>query len=177
MADTGWVNPTLVRSLNVAGAGWVNTANALTENSSASGADVTTSVSDRLNTYGYDFSSIPVGSKIVGIEVRMVRRSEYATYPTDDSTLYLMADQTLKSSNYGTYQNWSTTFTAVTYGGATDLWGWTDITLDDVQSSLFGVGLQVVGGSKTAYYGLVDVIQVKIHYKLSGFMPLVLSAF
>ena len=178
MADTGWLMGSSTTSVDTGGPEWGTTDNALTDNTAYAYVNDANVPSDRLYVYGFDFSSIPNGSTIDGIEVQIKRYSNSAG--CDDTEVALGSNSaTIESANYATYTDWPTTIATPTYGGATDTWSWTGITTNDLTLN-FGVGFRAnpTYASKFNYTAYVDYIFVKIHYTAPTSMaPLMMIPF
>lgn len=175
----GFQLPQSAANINTAGPSWLNPTNILDRTVSRASCDVdTTPLGDRLYASNFDFSSLPSNAEIKGIELQIRRDTENATYPTDDSSLYLMSNSTTtQGSNMATYLNWSTTVTTVSYGGPTNLWGWTSITASDIKDSNFGIGFGVVGGYTIVYNAWVEYVEMKVYFERKGAICLALGAF
>ncbi|MDD5406016.1 MAG: hypothetical protein PHE73_03620 [Sulfurovaceae bacterium] len=122
-----------------------------------------TKKSATLLSLGYDFSSIPNNATIKGIEIQITRKSSGSRF--QDVLVSLFNGITQKGINVASTNFWSSTLTTATYGGATNLLGWANITVSDLKSSDFGVGLSALNNSiydSTAY---LDSIQVKVYYE------------
>ena len=112
--------------------------------------------------HGYDFSSIPNNATIKGVEIQITKKGGSRV---KDSVLALFQGSTIKGINIASASTWSGSLTTVTYGGPTNLLGWTNITPADVKSNSFTIGFEVSNATiynDTAY---IDSIQVKIYYQ------------
>jgi len=121
-----------------------------------------------LNGYNYGFA-IPVTATITGITVTVMRQSDSngGGNSINDLSVRLVKGGTATGTNMATATDWPTTMTAVTYGGATNLWGttWTPAEINAAGIGGFGVAFsaetQATASNRTAS---VDYIRVTIHY-------------
>ena len=74
---------------------------------------------------------------VVYFEVEVRIDTSFAGFT--ENQIQLIKDGTLQGSNKSTSASISTSWTTMTYGGSTDKWGWTSISLSDVQDSGFEV--------------------------------------
>jgi hypothetical protein len=134
LSESGWTGNTWLTPENLYGAG----------NAAITAATFDQGVKSYvLRAYGFDFSGIPDGSTIAGVQVGIGG----AYYATGLCSLAMARLLTAQGSQAGTNQYATPTVvttTAANYtkGGAADLWG---NVLDSawVKSSLFGVGIGV----------------------------------
>lgn len=164
-------------STNTGDKPWSNPSNVTADdgtNATQANSGSKTAVNDSLDCDNFDFSSIPSGATIDGIEV-VIERAEGATGNNIyDYTVQLFKAGSLTGDNKAdTVNEWPTTITAKTYGGAADLWGttWTD---SDVKDPDFGVRMtnQKVSSSSSSGSNTVDYVKVTVHYtESSSFVP------
>ena len=160
------------------GSTWSSLTNVRTENDTGTADSISkNSSSGLLYTYNYGFE-IPGSATIKGIEFK-IREKSGGSGSAVDSTIYVMSNSsTRESSNEAETGSWPSSWTTYSYGGSTDLMGWTDITPSDVNASSFGIEIRVNNpssfSSETAY---VDMIQVNIHYEYSEGNLLNMGAF
>jgi len=111
-----------------------------------------------VSNYGF---TIPSNATITGIEVIVDRRATAANNIKDKS-LRLIKGGTVQGNDKASTTDWPTTFTAVTYGSSSDLWGstWTP---SEINASNFGASLSAVELSGTPKPE-VDVIKIKVYY-------------
>ncbi len=110
--------------------------------------------------------SIPVTATMVGIEVNITRKATDST-AIKDSVVQLMqsgapAGTVKKSSAY-----WDTSYTTVTYGSPTDLWGITSAfwTPTAINSSSMGVNLKIFNALSVASQNVyVDYISMTVYF-------------
>jgi hypothetical protein len=106
--------------------------------------------------------SVPSSAVILGISVTIERKSS-SWNSLADSTVYLQKNGTQTGWNRASNRYWSTSDDAQDYGADDDLWG-TTWTAADVNSSGFGVRLQVRNWSGSSRVGYVDYIRVTVSY-------------
>ena len=124
--------------------------------------------SDYLYASNFNFSSIPDGSTIDGIEVRVTRLDDHtASGDVFDSSIKLFnASGVAAGDDKSTAANWAEIETAVTFGGSGQLWGLTP-SAADVKDADWGWGLcATVFGSEQfeTTQALVDFMEMKIYY-------------
>jgi len=171
MAETDWVNPgTMAENSAVGDQGWDTKDNAKT----LGGGEATClNLGTREATYllvatNYDFSGIPAGSTIDGVEARVRAKANN----TNDMEINLWELYDAGSRNAllipGTDNGPGMTASLVDYeaGSPTDDWGWSGgIELSDVQNSGFGQAIQFSDeGSGSGDDTWVDHMPMKIHY-------------
>lgn len=167
MADTGWV--TAGTGANNAAAGntaWGNTGNITTATDAAysEASSVAKSGSTQyLHAANFDFSSIPSGSTIDGIEA-LVRRQQTGTGGSSDNTIQLILGGSRTGSNLASSEDWSSSIQSKQYGGASNLWGLTP-DRSDVISASFGLAIRGNNLSGITQINLrVYYVQIKVHY-------------
>src|SRR3990172_11745298 len=147
MADTGVLNPTAAESVaespwSDANCTWVNPANIY----GAGEAEVTHSSLDSpdqtyvLKAYGFDFSAIPDGATINGVQVVIKARYAVAAVSLDLCQLLSTARAKVGTNKYATPQALTTSAADYTIGGAADTWG-NSLTPAWVKDSDFGVAI------------------------------------
>ena len=106
---------------------------------------------------------IPTGSTIDGYEFIINRRGQFTgATGCADSQLYVYYNGSV-GSNLGSATTWPGTLTDATYGGSADLCG-ASFTLDNVNSSSFGLKFQATSrydGNCNAY---VDYVKMRVYY-------------
>jgi hypothetical protein len=145
---------------------WTNPDNAKTSN------DVYATVTPAKNSYSnwlrvtnFDFSSIPSGATIDGIEVKIEHHGT-AIAPdgyNQDSSLRLRKTSGQTGSDKASIVVWGTTDETFTYGGGSDKWGATLVDTD-IRSSDFGLDLSVEGMLEDGETAYVDCIWVRVYY-------------
>lgn len=172
MNVTDWKFPTVAANYNDGGnSEWVNVNNVKFADGAIaqSGYQIKNETTQQLRGYSFDFSSIPAGATINGIEAIINRKLfKDAGYITD-SIFQLIYNGNLIGSNYASAMHWPTSYTDATYGGASDLWGYA-LTRAIVQSSTFGLVLKVVdvangGNGETP---AVDYFKMRVYYTAGG---------
>lgn len=146
---------------------WTNPNNITSNNNSNASVNLAVGKnSGYLKSYNYGFN-VPTGSTILGIELTIGRYSSnfIGTTRIQDITVSLLKYNNIVGTNKAvTGTNWPSSETAITYGGATDLWG-TTWNSDEINNTNFGAILQVYNSaallSFTAY---VDYLQVNVYY-------------
>lgn len=118
----------------------------------------------------FNFSAIPNGAEIVGVEVRVERQSSVGGKAIDGVVSLTNINGGVDNKASG---EWDTALTTKTYGGAADLWGSEDITVERIKDASFGV-LLVVRRSvpANAIVATVDQVAVRIHYVERGGIPI-----
>ena len=169
MADTGWIFPgTAVGDRGAGDADWSNPDNIKIDDGSDASVNLgggPTEDSRGLAASNFDFSSIPSGATIDGIEVRV---EDYLVagggVSVDWSNCRLILADDSDGSENKESELLDPSFSDQTdeAGGASDLWGET-ITRADVQDVDFGffVGVTLVAGTPTTH---VDSMQMKVFY-------------
>src|SRR5690606_37294014 len=129
-----------------------------------------------LLTGGFGFT-IPATDVLEGIEVTVRRRRSNGNNVREESVeLTKDGGASYTDTDYEDPDNWSTSFTPVTYGGPDDLWG-TNWTPDEINSPNFGVGI-LIGGLTTLFQsvgGSIDHIQITFYH--SSLVPITLTRF
>lgn len=113
----------------------------------------------------FDFSAIPDGAQINGIELSF-KRLNTGSADAFDLTIKLVKNGTITGNNKSVGATWSVAEETVTFGGASDLWG-VSLTAADVKASNFGVAIQiekdVVFGDPDPRAG-IDYLTLTVHY-------------
>ena len=124
-----------------------------------------TSDSHYLRVAPLSLSSIPSGSTINGIEVKIERRDSGTTPKNRDNSIRLYKSGTgfVGDDKADTATEWAATDEIVTRGGATDLWG-TTWTRDEVVNNL-EIGISAHNNRTTSTRtATLDNIEFTIHY-------------
>ncbi len=168
MANTGWLNGANAESFATGtGVGdWVTWDNALSNNATNSTVVLTDDVKNSNRLFVSDFGmTIPGIAEIQGFEILI--KKQLLVGDINDNAVRLMTDS---ATSVGTEQSMGTAWTAgyqtIIYGGPTDLMGWAPLPID-VNSTTFGIGLVVATTTIDSQAG-VDVIQVRVYYKIPG---------
>lgn len=122
-------------------------------------------VSHYLQCTQFDFSSIPDGAQINGVELNF-KRLNTGSADVFDLTIKLVKNGTISGDNKSVGATWSVTEQTVTFGGSTDTWG-LSLTAADVKASNFGVVIQaekdIVFGDPEPNAG-IDYLTLTVHY-------------
>jgi hypothetical protein len=121
-------------------------------------------VSKDLDCTNFGFS-IPAGSTIDGIEVKIER---YGSFVSDTSIKLLNGDGAggESSQDKSTGASWSSTESVITFGGSTDTWGET-WSVSDINSSNFGVRIQCQDSVAFDFQtgsAQIDHVEIVVHY-------------
>jgi len=174
MADTGWKFPgTAVGNRAVSGStsDWSNPDNIKADDASVAGITVLGGQLSRgLAATNFDFSSIPVGATIDGIEIQLGDYEKISGIELSTTNLRLiLADGSDGTENkFLDVASWGSIQTDEA-GGAADLWTET-ITRADVQDVDWGWFISV-DAAFVQGIGEVDFMQMKVYYTLGGPTP------
>ena len=173
MADTGFLFPgTAVgdRSIGGGSVNWTDPDNIKADDGSNANTNTAVAFSNShgLAATNFDFSGIPVGSTIDGIEAQCgdFKVDTTAATPRWGTTKLVLADDSDGSQakhTAWTSINWTTSDVTDQVGGASDLWEET-IGLSDVQDVDWGffIGIAVTGDTNTTFD--IDFMQMKVYY-------------
>src|SRR3990172_6657119 len=115
-----------------------------------------------LKAYGYDFSAIPDGSTINGVQVVINARYAVAAVSLDLCQLLDAARAKVGTNKYATPQALTTSAADYTIGGAADTWG-NSLTPAWVKDSDFGVAIgALAGGANSDVF--IDYVTMKVWY-------------
>ncbi len=184
MADTGFVFPGTTDAGRGAGSpDWVNPDNIKADNDTDATWTEGASVSPGLAATNFDFSVIPAGATIDGVEVRVDDyRNDTQAMTWNNLRLILADDSDGSVSKHGDILGLTTTDQTDEAGGSTDLWSET-ISRADVQDVDWGFFVKVdfegVGATVE-----IDSLQMKVYYTgdpspsvaslvLTGFVPII----
>ena len=167
MADTGWVSPgTVVGNRGTLGPSWSNPTNADTADSVYADVVVTSAVeaSRGLAASNFDFSGIPAGAHIDGIEVGIQAYfvDGVTASPALSNNSLILADNTDGSATKIATAPTTSTQNS-TLGGPTDTWG-ESLTRADVQDVDFGFFVVASIGSAISTKFQVDQLRMKVYY-------------
>lgn len=172
MASQGPNNPGTGANDNSFGTtAWADPGNITSSNNAYATAEpVAASSTQYLKATNFGFS-IPGGSTIDGIELKIERHSDDGDFNSTgkDSRVRLVKGGTVQTTDKASAAMWSLTDAVATYGGAADLWG-TTWTADDINSSGFGAVLSMLGVNlpDTDGYGAVDHMTLRVYYTASS---------
>jgi len=120
---------------------WLNTSNAGADDASYTTAEAEfgDELSDRLLCSDFGFS-IPGGSTIDGIVVKVSRKATSSSADNNDDEIKIIKGGTLGTTDKAQAGAWGTTEQVITYGSDSDLWdlSWTAA---DINASTFGVSI------------------------------------
>lgn len=149
------------------GVAWTNPGNAVSENATNATSALTKSAttSQTLRVTGFDFSAIPVGAIITGVEVR-VKRSTAGNTVNDNSVRLSLSGASI-GTNLASATNYTTSLAWATYGGSNELWG-TTLSESQIKDSTFGVDFSAKLSGTTSRTVSVDAISVAVAYLPPG---------
>jgi len=126
---------------------------------------LTPAVSTWIQGVGFDFSDIPAGSSITGIEVVVRRRNSTAGDKFTDKTVQLvLPDGTFSANKADVATVYPNALTDATYGGAADTWA-IGPTPDMLNDADFGVRFEAVETVSAGATSLeVDDIKMRVTY-------------
>lgn len=172
MADTGFKSPSTngtPATYDGSATEYSNAANAYSSNDSYATV-VDNEATYKYQSYGGFGFTLGSGDTILGIEI--TQEGKYSAAGAKNSAVYLYNKN---SDNYYTNESYFTTTEATyTYGGATELFGFT-WTYTDFTDANFHV-LARTGGNNDSNTTSLDHIQVKVYYQLATPSPSVSSS-
>jgi hypothetical protein len=118
------------------------------------------------SNFGFTSSDIPSGSTINGIEFIIEKKGD-AVNETYDINVYLKLNGSNVSSNLASAVKWATSLTTTTYGGSSDLCGWSSVTQGNILDSTFQISL-VAKNTLSAENFYVDYIKIRVYYTEGG---------
>jgi len=167
MADTGFLFPGTTagdRTITGGDSNWLNSGNITADDTSnATWEPSGLQQSNGLAASNFDFSSIPAGSTIDGIEIRAGDFKASVDSPAWDVLRLILADDSDGTENKnGELIAWTGSDQTDEAGGSSDLWSET-IGLSDVQDVDWGF---FVGGSGDGFGSLleIDFLQMKVYF-------------
>ena len=147
------------------GSSWSNPERIYADDDSYSTSSISQSYhSETLDAKNFGFH-IPTDATIKGIQVTIGHKSR-DTNSIKDRSIYLLKNSIISGDNNAdTTTYWPTTETAASYGSTSSLWG-TTWTVDQINSSNFGVLLSVDNNNSShSRTASVDYIKITITYK------------
>lgn len=126
------------------------------------GKDGTTVPLDAIN-FKITHNDIPDDSTIDGIQIGILRKADGAGMIADYA-LRLVRNNVIIGEDKASGVFWPTDLTLKTYGGATDLWTTTDLTLENIRQRDLGIRLEVYNDDDENRIAYVDVITLRIYY-------------
>lgn len=149
---------------------WANPSNALVD--SATVASVTLGGTGdgtywlHITNFGF---AIPPDATINGITVKFRRKSNTANDVVTDSIRLVNSGTLLGAAKPPTYAFWPTTAAVETFGGASDLWNWTNPPVATINSSTFGVQIAAIDDSSgSGDIPAIEVVWINITYTAAG---------
>jgi hypothetical protein len=125
------------------------------------------SYTQRLKATNFGFS-LPAGATINGIKVEIDRCEHLALANVSDYRVQLLdASGLLVGNNKASGNEWETSYTVATYGGAEDTWNATP-TKAMVEDADFGVVLSVTYTAGASYEPMVDFIRMTVYYTIAA---------
>ncbi|WP_342640950.1 hypothetical protein [Rhodoligotrophos ferricapiens] len=168
MPDTGWLLGGAAASSG-SGVAW-STPEAVLVANDASYAQASLSLfsqtSAALQVTGFDFSAIPDGVEITGIEAR-IRRYLGSSGAVADGNIRLVVGGTATGQNKAAAGGWPASAADATYGGAADLWTLTP-TVAQVKAANFGIAI-VASRDSGSPAARVTTVWMRVHYATAGF--------
>jgi len=113
----------------------------------------------RLSGFGF---TIPATATVNGIVVTIERHAATQGRITDQN-IRLLLDGTEAGSNKALSQSWTASDTIVKYGGSTDKWGNTALTPANINTSGFGLAIQLQNRA-AAVQTFIDMVSVTVYY-------------
>lgn len=167
--NSGTISPTTASNNTTSGTvAWSNLTNITADDGSMVSATMAASaLSNNLDITGFNFSSVPAGSQIVGISVTVNRNAGTASTVLDN-TIQLLKSGTAVGDNKATTTTWPTTSGGAnaTYGSATDAWGvtWTGADLSNI-----GLRIQAKRNTTTGNVAAnIDYVSITVYYSTFG---------
>jgi RHS repeat-associated protein len=151
-------------------ASWSNPNNITLDNSNSPASSSITGAlsggsqqSNILNATRFGFSLPSTTTSINGIQVTVTRRDPSNVCLVDNSALLLKAGSVVGTDHSTQNFNWSSSYTAVNYGGSTDTWG-ASWTYSDINNSGFGFQLSVFNNCGATETAQVIFVQITVWY-------------
>ena len=161
MSDTGWKNPSSAAESGESYV-WANPTNIYTSNDTYSIVTIT-GEADTDDLIAWNFgNSIPSGSTINGVEVKVELKSGGCDVNDVEAILFYNDDPTIEGDDKATQTAISTSEGTVTYGSSSDKWG-LELTPAIVNLVIFGFSF-VAGNATEGTSVSVDNIQIKVYY-------------
>jgi len=168
MAYTDWKTPQTCASIDRGTtADWANPDNAKASDNAYASANVLKLVAyvDYLRATNFNFSSIPAGSTINGIEVRIEHYAD-AINRIHDETVCLRKTSGQIGDNKASASYWATSDEEITYGGEADTWS-AGLVDTDIKNSDFGIDLSVGNANPDfSAFSYVDCISIRVYYTI-----------
>jgi hypothetical protein len=146
------------------GDAWANPTNCIASDNSytVTSLDGLDDLSDLLyaDTFGINIADTAI---VRGIEVKIERKASSGTAIVDE-LIQLTTDGSTKFSDNkaDAATNWPATDGSVTYGSSTDLWGFSSLSVAEIEAAAFGVRVKV--RSSTNADASIDHITINVYY-------------
>jgi hypothetical protein len=141
---------------------WSNLNNIKAQDGAVANTAATSSYTTWIKATNFDFSEIPVGSVITGLEVVIRRRATASATSTKDWSVQLvLPDGTITGEKADRSTFYPTALTDATYGGTTDTWG-VQLSRDMLNNGAFGIYFNAI--RSVAQVVEVDDIKVRVTY-------------
>lgn len=162
MASTGFVFAGTGASQSPGDSGWSNPTDITTSNNSDASCSLAKGAeTEYLIASNFGFS-IPGGSTINGVTVRVERAAQHTTR-VEDLEIKLYVNGSITAQNKASGTDWPISDTTADYGGAADTWG-ESLTPTLVNASNFGVAVKAHSVSSSSSTAYVDAISIDITY-------------
>jgi len=145
---------------------WVNPDYAKISNNFCAGSSVAEEdYSDwlRCTNFGFTTDDVPNGATIVGIEVKIERKADFADF-LKDSAVYLRDSVDRTGDNKATATLWPESDTEETHGASDDDWN-AELSDADIRDSSFGVDISAYNTwDVDNISALIDCVSIRVHY-------------
>lgn len=137
---------------------WINPDNVKTANDVY--ATAMAGQTDWLEMQDFDFSTLPDGVKILGIELTVHCKGLHVK----DDEVYLAYEGTNQGTNRAGCKEWENNENIHTMGGPSDTWGW-NLTSAIIKSEWFGVNFCVEAYDSIGGTASIDYITLTVYYE------------
>ena len=165
MASSGPLSPG--SSSQSGGTSWSNSTSGILASGGtrSDGGPVADSSSETSFLYGVGFGfAVPSSATINGIVLEIRKRDDTGAGIPRDKTVTLLKAGTVSGDNKAeTTTDWSSFYSYVTYGSASDLWG-TTWSYSDINNANFGAGISVTSNGASSAWPTVDHIRITVYY-------------
>jgi hypothetical protein len=166
--NSGWKSGSSFSQVCVSGiAIWHNLSNVQNDD----GAEAYCNIDDTdptcyFDVKGFDFSSIPDGVQVEGIQVYIEGRNNENNWRGWDDTVILLKTDTPVGNNKATRARiWTMSWETQYYGGARDYWN-SSWTLSDIKNPGFGLRFRFYNDEEETVSIYIDHVAIKIYYRL-----------
>lgn len=170
MAVTGWKTPGTCISADEPPAGieWTNPSNAKVSDDAYAQSIIPRLSATRYlecTDFGFTADDIPSDNVVDGIEVKVERKANLASYIYTKCVFLRNSSGYLTGCAGGAYPPYfPTTDTERTFGASDDNWG-VELTGADIQDNTFGVGFQAENlATMFSVYAYIDCISIRVHH-------------